>query len=33
LPIGSYLIPFRVVEDGVEAARKVHGARRLESLL
>ena len=33
LPVGSYLILYRVVEDGVEAVRIVHGARRIEGLL
>jgi toxin ParE1/3/4 len=33
LPIGNYLILYRVVSDGIEVVRAVHGARRLDGLL
>ena len=33
LPVGSYLILYREIPDGVEIVRVVHGARRLSSIL
>ncbi|AUB80977.1 type II toxin-antitoxin system RelE/ParE family toxin [Candidatus Thiodictyon syntrophicum] len=32
-PIGSYLILYRLLPDGIEVVRVVHGARRLDRLL
>ena len=32
LPVGSYLIFFREIEDGVDIVRVVHGARNIEAL-
>ena len=32
LPVGSYLILYRTLPDGIEVVRVVHGARRMESL-
>jgi toxin ParE1/3/4 len=31
-PVGNYLILYRVLDDGAEIVRIVHGARRLEDL-
>jgi toxin ParE1/3/4 len=31
-PVGSYLIFYRSGEDGIEAARVLHGARNIETL-
>ena len=31
-PMGSYLILYREIDDGIEVVRVVHGARRLNSL-
>ena len=33
VPYGAYLILYRVVDDGVEIVRMVHGARNLEDLV
>jgi hypothetical protein len=33
LPLGSYLTLYRLVENGVEAVRTVHGGYQLYSLL
>jgi toxin ParE1/3/4 len=32
-PYGAYLILYRVIDDGVEIVRVVHGARNLEDLV
>jgi len=32
-PVGNYLILYRLVADGIEVVRVVHGARRLDRLL
>ena len=32
-PVGSYLILYREITDGIEVVRVIHGARRLNSLL
>ena len=32
-PVGNYLILYRLVTDGIEVVRVVHGARRLDRLL
>jgi toxin ParE1/3/4 len=32
LPVGNFLILYRVLEDGIEAVRVVYGARRLDRL-
>jgi toxin ParE1/3/4 len=32
LPVGRYLILYRVIDRGIEIVRVVHGARRLEDL-
>ena len=32
-PVASYLILYRLVPDGIEVARVVHGARNLDRLL
>jgi toxin ParE1/3/4 len=32
LAVGSYLIAYRPITDGIEVVRVVHGARRLEAL-
>ncbi len=31
-PVGSYLILYRTIHDGIEIVRVVHGARRLTDL-
>jgi toxin ParE1/3/4 len=31
-PVGSYLILYREIDDGIEVVRVVHGARRLSDL-
>ena len=33
LPVGRYLILYRIVDDGIEVVRVVHGARHLPGLL
>ena len=33
LPIGSYLILYRQITQGIEVVRVVHGARRIEDLI
>ena len=32
-PVGSYLILFRSLDDGVEIVRYVHGARQQQGLI
>lgn len=32
-PVGSYLILYRELDDGVEVVRYAHGARRLQGLI
>jgi len=32
-PVGNYLILYRIVDDGVEIVRYVHGRRRLRELI
>lgn len=32
-PVGRYLILYRVITDGVQVVRVVHGARRLSNLV
>ncbi|MCU0935947.1 MAG: type II toxin-antitoxin system RelE/ParE family toxin [Gammaproteobacteria bacterium] len=32
-PVGNYLILYRLLPDGIEVVRVVHGARRLDSLM
>ncbi len=32
-PVGNYLILYRLVTDGIEVVRVVHGARRFDRLL
>jgi toxin ParE1/3/4 len=32
-PVGSYLVFYRVVPEGIEVARILHGARDLKELL
>jgi len=32
-PVGNYLILYRIVRDGVEVVRYVHGMRRLQDLI
>jgi toxin ParE1/3/4 len=32
-PVGDYLILYRVIDDGVEVVRYVHGRRRLRDLV
>lgn len=33
LPVGNYLILYRIISDGIEIVRVVQGARNLKSLL
>jgi toxin ParE1/3/4 len=33
LPVGRYLILYRIISDGIEVVRVVEGSRRLEGLL
>jgi toxin ParE1/3/4 len=33
LPVASYLVLYRVVPDGIEIVRVIHGARSLDGLL
>ena len=33
LPVGKYLILYRLLPDGIDVVRVVHGARRLDSLM
>ena len=32
-PVGSYLLLYREIADGIEVVRVIHGARRLNNLL